>query len=151
MRRPARDCLRFVSVLRAVVLALDHNAGRQVRDTDCRIGLVDVLTTRSRGAIGVNAQVGGVDGDGAQLVGLGHDRDGTGRGVDPPLGLGRRYALHTMAAGLELEFGVGTIAFDAGNDLAKAAKNRYVLRNDLDFPALTFGVTRIHAEQVTGE
>jgi hypothetical protein len=49
--------LRAVLVLRALVLALDHDAGRQVGDADRRIGLVDVLAAGAGGAEGVDAQV----------------------------------------------------------------------------------------------
>src|SRR5438105_2584071 len=49
--------------LRALVLAGDHDAGRQVRDADRRLGLVDVLAARPARAIGVDTKVLGVDRD----------------------------------------------------------------------------------------
>ena len=60
-RREHRHRLRAVAVLRAVVLALDDEAGRQVRDAHRRVGLVDVLAAGARRAERVDAQVGRVD------------------------------------------------------------------------------------------
>src|SRR5438270_8458215 len=47
--------------LRALVLAGDHDPGRQVRDPDGRLGLVDVLPPGTAGAVGIDAQVLGLD------------------------------------------------------------------------------------------
>ena len=90
-------------MLAATVLALGHDAGGQVGDTHRRVGLVDVLASGTAGAVGVNAQVGRVDLDGLRFIGLCQHRHGAGAGVDAPLGLGGRHALHTMAARLKLE------------------------------------------------
>src|SRR5438445_10516591 len=62
-----------VAVLRAVVLALHDDAGRDVREAHRRIGLVDVLAARARGTEGVGAHVGGVDLDLDRVVDLGVD------------------------------------------------------------------------------
>ncbi|MNU91468.1 hypothetical protein D3C71_813550 [compost metagenome] len=122
-----------------------------MRDTDRRVGLVDVLATGAGGAIGIDAQVGRVDLDGFLFVRLGQYRHGAGRGVDAALGLGRRNPLHTVRAGFEFELAVDVVALDPGNHLFIAAVFTLVLRKDLHPPATTLGVTRIHAEQVAGE
>ena len=110
-----------VLVLRPLVLAFDHDAGGQVGDADRRVGLVDVLAAGARGAIGVDAQVRGVDLDGFDLLELGQDRDGARRGVDASLRLGRRHALHAVRAGLELQERVRAAADDAADDFLVAA------------------------------
>ena len=46
-----------IAVLAAIGLAGNDDAGGHMGDADRRFGLVDVLTTGTRGAIGVNAQV----------------------------------------------------------------------------------------------
>ena len=46
-----------VLVLRALVLAFDDGAGRQVRDAHRRLGLVDVLATRTTRPEGVDLEV----------------------------------------------------------------------------------------------
>src|SRR5438093_821235 len=56
-----REGVGAVAVLRPVVLGRHHDVGRQVRDADCRVGLVDVLAARARGAIRVDAQVRRID------------------------------------------------------------------------------------------
>ncbi len=53
--------LGAVLVLRTLFLTLDHNASGQVRDTNRRVGLVDVLTAGAGGAIGVDTQLGRID------------------------------------------------------------------------------------------
>src|SRR5438094_2308732 len=66
-----RHGLRAVAVLRAVILALYHDAGRQMSDAHGRIGLVDVLPARAGSAVGVDAQLRGIHGDLDVLVHLG--------------------------------------------------------------------------------
>jgi hypothetical protein len=60
-----------VLVLAALVLALDHDARREVGDPDRRVGLVDVLPAPPRGPVGVDLQVLLVYPD---LDGVGDDR-----------------------------------------------------------------------------
>src|SRR5258706_9013482 len=56
-----RHGFRAVAVLRAIILALYHDARRQMSDAHRRVGLVDVLASGSRCAVGVDAQIGGID------------------------------------------------------------------------------------------
>ena len=51
----------LVRRLRALVLALDDDPGREVRDPDGRVGLVHVLAAGAARAVGVDPQVGLVD------------------------------------------------------------------------------------------
>src|SRR6266540_1942956 len=51
------QCGLLVGRLRALVLTLDDDPGRQMRDPDCGIGLVDVLAAGAAGAICVDAKV----------------------------------------------------------------------------------------------
>ena len=72
--------------------------------------------------IGVDAQVGRIDLDLADSLGL---RAGSAtvqaRGVDAALRLGLRHALHAVRAGLELELAVRAAALDARDDFLVAA------------------------------
>src|SRR5690606_21057365 len=70
-----------VTVLGAIVLALHHNTGRNVRQAHGRVGLVNVLATGSAGAVGVYTQVGRVDFDFDRVVDFGVDEDAGERGV----------------------------------------------------------------------
>src|SRR5690606_32500933 len=116
-----------------------------------RVGLVDVLAAGTGGAIGIHPQVGRIDFHSGLFIRLGHHRNGAGGGMDPALGFGLRHALHTVRAGLEFQPGVYALAFDPGDHLAVATVLAGIFREDLDTPALAFGIARIHAEQVTGE
>src|ERR1043165_3869253 len=56
-RREHAQRLLAVLVLRARILALHHDARRQVRDADRGVGLVDVLAAGAGGAEGVDAKI----------------------------------------------------------------------------------------------
>ena len=47
----------FVLNLGALILALDNNACGQMRDTHCRIGFVDVLSSGAARAVGIDFQI----------------------------------------------------------------------------------------------
>ena len=70
---------RLLAVLQLGFLVLhgDHDAARPVRDAYGRVGRVDRLSTRARGAVHVDLQVGGVDVD-VDVLRLG--QHGNGRG-----------------------------------------------------------------------
>ncbi|OIQ81230.1 hypothetical protein GALL_370110 [mine drainage metagenome] len=110
-----------------------------------------MLAAGAAGAIGVDAQVGGVDVDVHDLIHFRHDGDGAGRGVDASLGLGFRHPLHAVAAGLEFQFRVGTEPIDFGNDFPVPANFRFAGRNHFHAPTLALGIAAVHAEQVAGE
>ncbi len=146
-----RKRLLAVLVLRARVLAFDHDAGGQVRDADRGVGLVDVLAAGARGAEGVDAHLRRVEHHVVDRVRLGQHGNGAGRGVDAPLRLGLGHALHAVAARLEFEPRVGALAADARDHFLVAAQLRGALGHDLDLPAPALGIARVHAEQVAGE
>jgi len=82
-----RHRLGAVAVLRAIVLALDHDAARRVGDAHRGVGLVDVLAAGAGCPERVDADVGGVDLDLDRLVDLGIDEDARERGVPPRVGV----------------------------------------------------------------
>jgi len=46
-----------IFVLGTFALTADHDTGREMGDADCRVGLVDVLTTGTAGTVGVDPQI----------------------------------------------------------------------------------------------
>ena len=150
-RRQQGERPRAVLVLRALVLALDDDAARQVRDADRRVGLVDVLAARARRTIGVDAQVRGIHRDVVDLVEFGQHRHRTRGGVDPSLCLGGGHSLHAMRARLETQPRVGALADDAADHLAVAAVLARILGDEFDGPAVALGVARVHAQKVARE
>ncbi len=141
----------LVLVLRTAVLAFGNDAGRQVGDAHRRLGLVDVLAAGAGGAVDVDADILGADDHVADLVGLGHHRDGAGRGMDAPLRLGFRHPLHAVPAGLELEFRIHAAADQAHDHFLVAAQVGGVFGDQLDLPAVALCVAGVHAEQRPGE
>ena len=138
-------------MLAAVVLALGHDAGRDVRDAHGGVGLVDVLSARAARAVGVDAQVGRVDLHGHGLVGLGQHGDRAGAGVDAALRLGGGHALHAMAARLEAQVAENVVADDAHHHFLVAAEFALALAHDLAAPAGALAIARVHAQQVARE
>ncbi len=98
-------------MLRFLVLARHDQTGRHVRDPHGRIRRVHRLPARSGGPEDVDAEVCRVDLE-IDLLGLGKDRDGRGRRVDPALRLGLGNALHAVHPGLVAEPAVGAFAVD---------------------------------------
>ena len=88
--------------LRTFVLARHDDAGRQVRDAHRRVGDVHVLAARARRAVGVDAEVAGID---LGLLGLFERRDAVERrerGLAAGVGVERRDAdqpVHAALAG----------------------------------------------------
>src|SRR5207245_6213985 len=91
--------LDLVLQLALLILALHHQAARQVRDAHRTVGRVDTLTTRPARAEHVDPQVLLLDLD-VHLLRLWEHCDRGGRRVPPALRLGFRYALHAVYAGL---------------------------------------------------
>src|SRR5690606_9763860 len=135
-RRQHPERLLAVLVLRARVLALDHDPGGQVRHSDGRLRLVDVLAAGARGPEGVDAKLCRVEHDLVHRIGFRQDRDGAGGSVDAPLCLGLGHALDAVAARLELEPRINALAGDANDHFLVAAELRRTLRDELDLPAL---------------
>src|SRR5271156_2917540 len=122
-----------------------------MRDANRRVGLVHVLSARARRAVGIDAQVRGIQIDGLDRLELREDRDRARRSVNASLRLGRRHALHAVGARLELQQRVGAATDDAADDFLVAAVLAGTLGEHLHLPALRFGVTGIHAKQIARE
>jgi hypothetical protein len=142
--------LRLVLVLRLLVL-LDHRqSGRNVHDPHRAVGRVDRLAARPRRAIDVDAQVLVVDLD-VDLLRLGQHRDRRRRGVDPAARLGRGHALDAVDAAFELQLREHALPRHAGDDFLEAACVGRRAGDQLDPPALRFGITLVHPEQIARE
>ena len=135
-------------MLRTAILTLHHQASWEVGDADGRVGFVDVLTARARGAEGVDADVGSVDGDVFQLIGFRHHRHGTGRCVHTALAFGGRHALHAVGARFKFQLAVHACAHDAHNRFFVAAQIGFAFRHHFGFPTLALGIAHIHAQQI---
>jgi hypothetical protein len=97
---------RLVLVLRAVVLAFDDDAGRQMRHAHRRVGLVHVLTAGAGSAIRVDLQLRGVQHDVGHLVRFGQHGHRARGGMDATLrlGIGTRCTRCAPDSNLSLEY-----------------------------------------------
>src|SRR5436853_3558948 len=128
----------------------DDEAGRQMRDADGRIRLVDVLAAGAAGAHRVDADVLGADVE-VDILHLRQHRNGGGGGVNAPARLGGGDTLHAMDTRLVFEAGEHAPAGDRRYDLLVAAQVVLRQADDLDLPAAQLGVAAVHAEEVGGE
>ena len=110
-----------------------------------------MLAARARRAIRVDLEVGLVDLDLADVLGLREHGDGARGRVDATLRFGLGHSLHAMHAGFEFELRVRALARDARDDFAIAAVLALVGAQYLDTPALPLGVAAVHAKQIAGE
>ena len=105
-----------VAVLRAFVLALHDDAGRQMRQPNGRVGLVDVLPPGAAGAVGVHTQVLGADFHLDRLVDVGIDEQRGERRVSARITVERRNAHQPVDAGFRPQMAIGVRALDRERD-----------------------------------
>ena len=98
-RLELRHRLGAIAVLRALALALHHEAAGQMGSADGRIGLVDVLVAGARRAEGVDAQIARVDVDRDGIIDFGVDEHARERGVAPAGGIEGRLAHQAVDPG----------------------------------------------------
>ena len=138
-----------VLVLRTLVLHDDDGARRQMGDAHRGFGLVDMLAAGALRAHRVDLQVRLVDVD-IDLLGFGQDRDGSRRGMDTPLRLGFRHALHPMHAEFEFQLREDAASRDLRDDFLEAAR-RPSLATASRRASLSIRRALIHPEKVAGE
>jgi len=133
-------------VLGALILALNYNSRWQVGDAHCRVSFVYVLATRTRGAIGVNAQVIGVDVHLFNRSRFWKNSYGAGGSMDAALRLSFGYSLCSVGAVVALKFGVGLDAAYTAGDVLAAALLPVAFAENFHLPAKLFCVSQIHAK-----
>src|SRR5271163_3521394 len=121
-----------------------------MRDPDRRLCLVDVLAAGAAGTHRIDLQVRLVDLE-VDLLRLRHHGNGRGGGVDAPLRLCRRHALHAVHAALELQLGEGAAPDDFGDDFLVAAGRAFARGEHFDLPALRLRKFYIHSEEIARE
>ena len=142
--------LRAILDLRFLVLLRNHEAGRNMRQTNRRIGGVHALAAGSARTERIDAEILCIDLD-VHLFGFGQDRHRGGGSVNAPARFGRRHPLHAVHAALVLQLAVGAASFDRGDDLLQAADAGVARRHQLDPPSLPLRVLAVHAEQLRGK
>ena len=121
-----------------------------MHDPHRRIGGVDRLPARPRRPIDIDPQILVVDLH-IDLFGLGqHGNRRRGR-VDPPARLSHGHALDAVDAALEFEPGEHALALDRRDRFLEATRIGRGGRDQLDPPALRFGIALVHPEQIARE
>src|SRR6185437_9851210 len=139
-----------VLVLGALVLALDDDAGGDVGDADGRVRGVDVLAALAAGAVGVGADLVGLDVDLDGVVDFRRDEDGRERGV-AALGLVEGGdADEAVDAGFSAEEAEGVLAGDGEGGGLDAGFFAGLVVVDFGFESLLLGPAEIHAHEHLG-
>src|SRR5216117_1087094 len=142
-----RHGFRAVAVLRAIILALYHDASGQMRDAHRRVGLVDVLTARAGCAVGVDAQIGGIHFHLDVLVHLGIDENAREGSVAARVRIERRLAHQAVHAVLGAQVPVRVAAADLERGALDAGDLARGLLEHLHAVALAVAVLGVHALQ----
>src|SRR6266567_1040191 len=139
-----------IAVLRAIVLALHDDVGRQMGDAHRGIGLVDVLAAGARRAEGVDAKFRRIDLDVDGLVDFGIDKDAGKGSVPARVGIERALAHQAMHAGLGAQIAIRVISVDLdARALDPGDFTRGFLEN-FRLIALALAVAEIHPQQHRG-
>ena len=138
---------RLVLVLRAVILALHHHAGRVVRDAHGRFSFVDVLTASAAGAVNIDAQIGGVDFNFKIIIHFRRHEHRGKRGMTAIAGIERRLAHQAVHPGFGAQTAEHIIAFktDGGAlDAGDLARRHF---HQLGLEAVRLTPAQVHAQQ----
>src|SRR2546428_1116932 len=137
----------LVLELRALVLARDHDAARQVRDADGRLGLVHVLPACASRAVGVDPQVLGAYLYFRLALDFGGRIDQRERRLTPPLEVEWRDAPESMRPplGLQVAACVRTLNSQGGApETGLIAARRF---DELRLEAAPLGPAQVHAHE----
>ena len=136
-----------VLVLRAVALALHHDAGRDVGDTDRTVGLVDVLAAGARSPVGVDAQVLFLVFHLDLVIDHGIDPYRGKAGVAPGLRIERRDAHQPVHAAFVLQPAIGVRAGDLQRGRFQPGFFASTLFQPFDLVVMLFRPACVHARQ----
>ncbi len=137
----------LVLVLAAFILAGDNDIGRQMRDTNRRVRLVDMLTARAAAAVGVDPQIFRVDLHGNIFVQLRCDFHHRERSLALARRVERRNAHQPMYAFFVFEIAVGVLALDQKRRALDAGLGIVLQIKHLHAVALLLAPARVHSEQ----
>ncbi len=140
----------LVLQLAFLVLRLNHQTRRKVRDAHGGVGGVNALAARAAGAEHVDAQVVFLDVD-FHLVGLGEHGNGCRGGVDAALAFRLGNTLHAVNAALELHDREHLVALNLELDFLVAAGLGRRNVHGFDLPALMVAEALVHLVQVARE
>lgn len=144
----------FIAVARFLCcdrsLAGDDDARGSVRDAHRGVGGVDVLTARTRGAIGINLEIALLDVDLEAVVDHRIDPDAREAGMPPRRAVIGRDAHQPVHAAFGLGPAIGILALDEQRRGLDARLFARVIIDQLDLVAAPLGPARIHALQHLG-
>src|SRR6185437_4630894 len=139
-----------VAVLRAVLLALHHDVGRDMGETDRRLGLVDVLAASTARPHDVGAHIALVDVDLDAVIHHREHHDAGERSMSARVGIERRDPHQSVHAVFVLEPAIGVVTLDRHGRRFDAGALAFAFLYPFDLVTVRFGPAHIHAHQHAG-
>ncbi len=121
-----------------------------MREANCRGYFVHILPAGAPAVKELHLEIIGIDAE-LNLFCLRQNRHCSCRGMDSSRGFGDWHPLHSMDTTLVLEAAEGTFTSDFKYQLLEPSSLALIAINDLHLPALSLGISAIHAEQVSGK
>src|SRR5665648_303129 len=140
----------LVLQLRALVLALHHDVGGEMRDAHGGAGLVHVLPAGAARAVGVDAQVVVVDLDVGVVAHQRRGVDGDEARVPAVGGVERAHTDQAMHAPLRLQQPVDVLALDGERGALEAGFVAFLRVVHLDLEGAALEPAQVHAQQHLG-
>src|SRR5579884_1878097 len=137
-------------MLRPLLLRIDDNAARNMSDTDCRFGLVDMLTAGALRAHGIDLEILFIDGN-VDVLDFRQYGDSGGRGMDATGCLRVGYALDAVDTRFELQLGEHAASAHLRDDLFETALGPLAQRKYPELPTFNNRLAVIKAEKVRCE
>ncbi|KPW50728.1 Uncharacterized protein ALO88_05605 [Pseudomonas syringae pv. antirrhini] len=140
----------LVRMLGTFVLATDHSVGRNVGNTYRRVGGVYVLTTGTRGAVGVDTQIRRVDVDFDVVIDFRRHEHGRERGVTAVAGVERALAHQTVHADFGAQPAKGIFTLDVHGSALDTGDFTGGQLHDGGVEAALVGPAQVHTQQDVG-
>ena len=127
-----------------------HGVLPRIAETHSGFHFVHVLSAGAAGAEGVPFDFTFVD-DHVKGFCFRQDCDGRGRGVDTPLRLGGRHALHSVHTALVFQHAIDSFPGHGANNFLETSGSTFARTRNLQLPAFLLAELGVHSEKVAGK
>ena len=142
--------LLAVLELGALILTLNHNSCRLMGHTNSGGSLIDVLTTGTRGAVGINTNLIHINLNLFSVIQLRHNITSTEGGMTTGCGIEWRNTYQTMYALFGLQKAISVVSLDKESNRLNAGLITWEEVGSFHSKAMTLSITAIHSKEHAG-